>query len=345
MQQPVLGVIEGFYGRPWPRKSRLAMLEWLPGLGLDAYLYAPKADAYLRRAWRDRWPGAQRRLLGELALAGVDAGVDVSVGLSPFALYRAYDRPARRALRDRVQEIIDTGIAGVALLFDDMPGDVDSLAERQAEITHDVFDWLGGCRLRLCPTYYSEDTVLDRVFGPRPEGYLEGLGRAIPEAVALFWTGPAVCSDAIDRDKLQSVARRSGRPVALWDNYPVNDSRTRSEHLYLHPLARRETDSMLESHWCNAMNQAALSLPALASLGELYGRARPSARDAVLAAAGLHSELIDACRLLATRARGSLAQSERKMLEAAAQGAGLAGEELSDWLNGAYVFDPACLTD
>ena len=344
-QYPMLGVFEGFYGKPWPSSSRLAMLEWLAALGLVAYLYAPKADASLRRAWRKPWTSAERAHAGQLAAAGAAAGVAVHVGLSPFALYEAYDRPARAALRDRIREIIDCGVAGVALLFDDMPGNIDALATRQAEIATDVVHWLGDLRLRLCPTYYSDDPVLDRVCGARPVSYLEDLGHQLPGDVALFWTGPTVCADAIAEDHLQDVARRTGRTLALWDNYPVNDSKLRSAHLYLQPLAQRAVSTNLESHWCNAMNQAALSLPALASLAELHGRRSTAARREVFAAAGVDDALIEACWPLSRVARDELDPVEQGRLRDLARERGLAGRELRDWLDGLYRFDPACLTD
>ena len=41
------GAIEGFYGRPWAPAERLQLVSDLAELGLDAYLYAPKADAHL----------------------------------------------------------------------------------------------------------------------------------------------------------------------------------------------------------------------------------------------------------------------------------------------------------
>jgi hypothetical protein len=322
------------------------MLEWLSRLGFDAYLYAPKADAHLRKAWRAPWPPRERAHFREVAREGSAQGLVIVAGLSPFALYLAYDRDARDALRARVEEIVACGAGGLALLFDDMPGDHDALAERQAEIAVDVAAWASGLDLYLCPTYYSEDPVLDRVFGHRPPNYLEELAERLPRSFTPFWTGPQVCSAAIDADQAAAVTGRWRRALALWDNYPVNDSRARSEHLYVAPLTGREAAPVmgLESHWCNAMNQPALSLPALASLPALYGR-RSAARDGVFKEAGVTPSLLRACLPLATRARSELGEAERRATLATASAASLAATELDDWLGGTYAFDPACLTD
>ena len=322
------------------------MLPWLRRLGFQSYLYAPKADASLRRRWFDPWSGEQAAELAELARAAAHNGLEFVVGLSPFALYRAYDGRARNTLRERVQSIVDTGAQGLALLFDDMPGALAGLAERQAQIVNDVSAWAPQLELRLCPTYYSDDPVLDRVFGERPARYLEDLGDGLPAHTEMFWTGPQVCSDVIDASHLARVSGRTGGPLALWDNYPVNDSRARSEHLYVGDLAGRSAAGaeFLASHWCNAMNQAALSLPALASLPRLYG-IQTADSHRVFAAAGLSPQLIDACRPLGRQARSELSTGRRAELAALAPPNSLAARELRDWLQGVYRFDPACLTD
>ncbi len=341
-----LGVIEGFYGRPWHTDTRGRMLPWLAELGIDAYLYAPKADPWLRRRWRETWPAAEVQLIEDLADRGRAAGVDVGVGLSPFALYRAYDEAARRDLQESVARLRDCGVTSLALLFDDMPGAMDALADRQAEIVNDVSGWAGAITLRMCPTYYSDDPVLDEFFGRRPPTYLEDLSRQLPPGCTPFWTGPKVCSASISIEHLEHIAGRFGRPAALWDNYPVNDSRSRSPHLYLQPLEGRTPpgSALIESHWCNAMNQAALSLPALASLAELYGR-DTSARASVFESAGVSAELIAACMPLAERALSDLSEKHQLELNRLAEACTPAARELSEWLAGEYVFDPACLTD
>lgn len=343
---PTLGVIEGFYGRAWPHSSRLQMLPWLRQLGFRAYLYAPKADASLRKRWLDPWSREQLAALAELARAAAHNELEFVVGLSPFALYRAYHGRARNTLRERVQSIADSGARGLALLFDDMPGALSGLAERQAQIANDVAGWAPQLKLRLCPTYYSDDPILDRVFGERPARYLEDLSERLAADTEMFWTGPEVCSDTIDTEHLARVSARRGGPLALWDNYPVNDSRSRSEHLYVGDLVGRSAAGaeFLASHWCNAMNQAALSLPALASLPALYGM-QTADSPRVLAAAGLSPRLIDACRPLSRQARGALSAAQRAELVTLAPQHSLAARELKDWLQGVYRFDPACLTD
>lgn len=344
---PTLGVLEGFYGRPWSESSRLLMSQWLPAIGIDAYLYAPKADPYLRKAWQRPWPQAERQHLAAVARRCAINTLSFQVGLSPFELYLDYNRTARDALKTKVGEIVDLGVEGLAVLFDDMPGDLDSLGARQAEICADIRHWVGNTdiALRVCPSYYSDDPVLDEIFGQRPEGYLSSLYEQLDGAYEVFWTGPAVCSESISASDLEEVHRDCAGQIAIWDNYPVNDSRARSPHIYVAPLTGRSADmgDLIASHWCNAMNQPALSLPALSSLPTLYGRRSALANEAQ-AEAGISEQLTDACRVLAKRNLDELSAGQRQQLDSLATGQSLAALELRDWLSGGYEFDPECLT-
>ncbi|WP_439107347.1 beta-N-acetylglucosaminidase domain-containing protein, partial [Congregibacter sp.] len=64
------------------------MVKWLPAIGVEAYLYAPKADAYLRKAWQRSWPKSDREYLASVAERCNASGLEFHVGLSPFDLYR-----------------------------------------------------------------------------------------------------------------------------------------------------------------------------------------------------------------------------------------------------------------
>ena len=53
---PLRGVVEGFYGTPWSQADRLSMLQFCHEHKLNAYIYAPKDDAYHRAKWREMYP-------------------------------------------------------------------------------------------------------------------------------------------------------------------------------------------------------------------------------------------------------------------------------------------------
>ena len=66
---PELGVIEGFFGRPWSWAERRDAVAALAPHGYRFYLYAPKADPWLRRRWQEPHPEPE---LEELAAFSVE---------------------------------------------------------------------------------------------------------------------------------------------------------------------------------------------------------------------------------------------------------------------------------
>ncbi len=342
------GIVEGYYGRQWSFATRRAYADYLASLGLNACLYCPKGDPWLRRDWQQPWPAGQLAELQALSALYRDHGVHWGVGLSPFALYRNYGNRERQALQHKLMEIAQLQAPLLAILFDDMPGDMDALAERQAEIVSDVAAWMPGVRLLVCPTYYSFDPVLEKHFGAMPEGYWPDLGRLLPPAVDVFWTGNKVCSDQIETADISAINSALGRKVMLWDNYPVNDGAQRSNFLYTEPLPGRGSSLApgLTGHLCNPMNQGVLTLPALVGLAVLYGVVPGDDwLSATLGEAAWHELQADG-QCFQQRGLNGLDGPERASLaDKYAALPGPAAAEVAGWLRGEYTFDPACLTD
>src|SRR5579859_6948795 len=99
------GVIEGFFGKPWDWSSRHSNVDFLCESGYQFYIYAPKADPYLRRRWREPMPEQTLRHLSELSVHGAARGVSIGVGLTPFEIYLNYDADAQISLRSKVRQI------------------------------------------------------------------------------------------------------------------------------------------------------------------------------------------------------------------------------------------------
>lgn len=267
-----LGLIEGFYGLPWSPLARDETIAFLAPHGYGFYIYAPKADAYLRKGWREPFPDEDARNLSAVSERCRSLDVRFGVGLSPFEIYRGFDAATKEDLARKLAELDALGVEDLAVLFDDMRGDLPGLARAQIEI----LDWIGertrASRLIFCPTYYSDDPVLERVFGAAPAGYLEDLGAGLDPSVDVFWTGEEVCSRAYGVHHLERVAASLRRPPMIWDNYPVNDGPVMSRSLHLRAFTGRpaEMAGVIRGHAVNPANQAVLSrIPAL-TLAESY---------------------------------------------------------------------------
>ena len=303
-----LGLIEGFYGLPWSPLARGETIAFLAPHGYGFYIYAPKADAYLRKRWREPFPDEDTRHLGAVSERCRSLGVRFGVGLSPFEIYRSFDGAAKHDLARKLAELDDIGVDDLAILFDDMRGDLPGLAHSQIEI----LDWIGSrtraSRLIFCPTYYSDDPVLERVFGAMPADYLEDLGTGLDPSIDIFWTGEEVCSRAYGVHHLERVAHALRRAPTIWDNYPVNDGPVMSLSLHLRAFTGRpaEMAGVIRGHAVNPANQAVLSrIPAL-TLAESYRKGAAYDYGAALARAAETVLGPD----LAARVRGDLAQMQ-----------------------------------
>lgn len=261
-----LGIIEGYFGRSWSWPDRHAVLERLSAAGYSFFHYAPKLDSKLRRQWQEPYSRQELDQLAGFAGRCADLGVRFGVGLTPYGAHLDFSDEAKTALKAKLAQFAIIGIRDLAILFDDMDGDLPDLASRQAEILAFATDHGRAERVFMCPSYYSDDPLLDRVFGARPARYLEDLGKLVDRDVAIYWTGEEVCSREYGLGHLRDVAERLGRKPAIWDNYPVNDGPRMSRFLHLRAFTGRSADltDYVSHHAVNPMSQPVLGcIPAL----------------------------------------------------------------------------------
>lgn len=344
---PELGLIEGYYGLPWDWAARERVMRRLATAGYRFFMYAPKADAFLRRRWREAHPEGEARALAGFAAACRGAGVRFGVGLSPFEVWKDFGAGTKQALADKLSLLDDLGIEDLGVLFDDMRGDLPGLAEAQAEIVHWIAGRTRASRIIFCPTYYSDDPALDMAFGQRPEGYLADLGRALDPRIEVFWTGEEVCSRAYGVRHLERVADQLGRRPVLWDNYPVNDGPRMSPFLYLRAFTGRpaQIGARLAAHAVNPALQPELTLLPALTLPESYRLGEAYDYGAALAAAGkevLGPELSDLVRrhliLLNDTGRDRMDPAVQDRLRGRYAAIDHpAAREIVDWLDGKWV--------
>jgi len=347
------GLIEGFYGREWSWEDRHAYAAFLKERGFCFYIYAPKGDRVLRKSWQSPWPKAQHDALVRLAAAYKAEGLSFGIGFSPFELYLDDTVEARAALKRKMDEINAIGPDILCILFDDMKGDVPGLAGLQAKLTDEIAALSTASRFIMCPSYYSFDPILEKVFGAMPENYMQDLGRDLDPAFDVFWTGPKVCAPEFTKAHIEEVTEIFSRKPFLWDNYPVNDGARMSRFLHLDAFTGRPgaLGPLLAGHAVNPMNQPAASRIPLRTLEESYrlGEAydpRAAFEQAAFAEAGdsLGRLLIADLEVFQRQGLDKLDAPAMSARYAPFGGTAL-GKEILDWLAGRYEFDPACLTD
>lgn len=274
MTAPPLGIIEGYYGTPWSWDARAQIVSFLKPFGYSFYLYAPKFDLFLRERWVEDHPADQFDALKKLAAHCRSENVRFGVGLSPMNIFRDFNAGEKAKLSSKLSALNGLGLDDLALLFDDMRGDLPSLAKNQVEISHFVAAHTNATRLIMCPSYYADDPLLDRIFGQRPQNYLEDIGRDLDPNIEIFWTGEEVCSREYSPGHLARVGEQMRRKLFLWDNYPVNDGARMSQYLHLRAFTGRPASIAphLAAHAVNPALQPVLSrIPAL-TLAESYAK-------------------------------------------------------------------------
>jgi hypothetical protein len=279
-----------------------------------------------------------------------ELGVRFGIGLSPFEIYRDFGREDRAALVRKLSFFDNIGIDDLAILFDDMKGDTPALAEKQADVVHWIGERMTAKKLIVCPTYYSDDPVLDRVFGQRPQNYLEELGTLLDPSIDVFWTGEEVCARAFTKGHLERICNLLGRKPVLWDNYPVNDGKRMSQFLHLQAFTGRPAGiaDTISAHAINPAVQPVLSrIPALTlaesySKGDLYeyGRAFQAAAKAV-AGERLGEMLRQDMLLLQDTGLDRLDTAAARLRKRYSEFDHPAAREVVAWLDGIYRFETA----
>ncbi|WP_309646566.1 beta-N-acetylglucosaminidase domain-containing protein [Phenylobacterium sp.] len=341
-----LGLIEGYYGKPWSWADREDVIARLSAHGYGFHIYAPKADPFLRRRWQEPHPPEEAERLRAFSASCRDLGVRFGVGLSPYEIYRDFGADAQAALAAKLEDLESLGLDDLAILFDDMRGDLPDLAANQIRIVHWIAERTTATRLIVCPSYYTDDPILDRVFGQRPENYLEDLGAGLDPAIEVFWTGEEVCSREYSAGHLARVGGQLRRKPFLWDNYPVNDGPLMSPFLHVRAFTGRPASigPHLSAHAVNPALQPVLSqIPAI-TLAESYLRGPAYEYGAALqraAAEVLGPDLAAALQLNLTQIQGfgldRLTDENVRRMRARYQRFDHAGaREVLAWLDGAY---------
>ena len=342
-----IGIVEAFFGPEWSWKSRHQFCESLQSYGGNFYIYAPKRDSYLRKLWEQDHPAEVWSELKSLSLKCHRANVAFGIGLSPFEIHSQWNVKTKGLLREKVKKLEELDIKYLGLFFDDLKG-ISDLADRQLEIVNYVRDNTDKTLL-FCPTYYSDDPLLDKIFGQRSLDYLQQIG-TLPAAIRIFWTGSNVISKSISAEELDAVAGVLGRKPMIWDNYYANDGPKQCKFLKLKPLDGRSKAAFQRSAgWAfNLMNQPRVSEVLFASsVPVLRDGANPSDsfRQELRKAVGEHMDLIERHRV--TFVDVGLDGIDDKLKKEITSSLVAAGplKEIADWINGKYLVGPECLTD
>lgn len=348
-----LGIIEGFYGQRYSAQERSYLFDFCAHHGYRFYIYAPKEDAQLRDKWQEPITEEYRTALAQMAEDAHQNKLDFGVALSPMNLTANF-AAQKDILINQVKELCATTKCEIfCLLFDDMVKDSEDVGKAQNEVIKTVNDILPEhiSHFIVCPSYYCDDPVLERIFGKCPQTYFSDLTAGLPERVEIFWTGDKVLSDDITPEYIDTVTKRLGRKPFIWDNYPVNDGKKICNYLYLKKFhGRTGLSGHVTGHAVNPMVQPLLSTLAEVTLPLIYeGKSSEEINSAHLKQArrlfGPATALIikyDNFNLLTKVGRHNLTEQDKaRFLEFCQMDDRPALKELEDFIKGSKRFDPA----
>jgi hypothetical protein len=337
------GLIELFYGLPWSRADRESYAGFLASIGFQFYVYGPKADNHLRKNWRDPFPTEQLDKYSAMRETFTAAGLRFGMVLSPQGLNQRLGLADRQKLKDKIQALCDLGLHHLGIFFDDMKSAPD-MAAKQIEII-ELARSVAPVHLLFCPSYYSDDSLLEFMFGERPAKYLETLGEKIPADVDIVWTGENIISQEISAAHLRTVAEVLRRKPFICDNFYADDGPIGCNFLRLLPPSGRDVSSFASSAgWAlNPMNQAALSKIALQAFAAHVHKGQP-AEEAFEKAVRENCGRATGEFILAQHQRfaheGLIEFSEEekaKWRRRLSENAGPVEKELIQWLDGYYA--------
>lgn len=345
-----VGVIEGFFGPQWNAIARKSYAQFLQSYGGDFYIYAPKQDPFLRKKWREQWDAEYISMLRDLVKTFHDCHIQFGVGFSPFGLGSVVSREDHAHLEKKLEIMNDLGIDMLGLFFDDMPTN-ENLASTQIE-AFNVIKKIFKKKIIFCPSYYTPDPILDKVFGQRPVNYLEDIAHGIASDVALAWTGPKVISPVLDNPHLEETAKILQRKPFIWENIFANDGPKNCKFLKMKHFTGRESSSLdlVEGYGFNMMNQAELSkILFLSSLNTLKGDSPEVGYEKALSdltSPAFQDFLIRENNTILNLGLDQISDEQKQsFLSFLKNCSDPAAREVEDWLLGKYLVGTECLTD
>lgn len=236
----IRGIIEGFYGPPWSHEDRLDVMIFSQKMRLNAYFYAPKDDPWHRDRWREPYPKDALARLLELVQAAQTHQVDFYFCISPGKDFDYANQSDEKMLHAKIDSLVQHGVRHFALLLDDIDYALDTESQRlfkrpglaHAHVSNQLHRHLDQTvldhHLVMCPTEYWQNWDTP---------YRQDLREHLDDDIAVFWTGYSTIAEYIPDHDGFNARQWFGRPLVLWDNYPVND--VEPYRLFLGPLRNR----------------------------------------------------------------------------------------------------------
>jgi hyaluronoglucosaminidase len=262
-----IGIIEGFYGKPWTHENRLDVIDFLRNNNLNTYVYAPKNDPYHRDLWKEPYSLEEADKLQEIIKKANDYLINFVYCISPGKNIDLTDENDIQLVSKKLLAINQNNISSFALLMDDIDYFLNETEKNRflspgiahAYLANKVYDSLKtqikNLEFFICPTEYWQNWNTT---------YRQDLYAYLNENITVFFTGYNTIAKTISSEDIIDAFQIFGHRLAIWDNYPTNDAN--KDRIYLGPLLNRPhilDKEIINTYVMNPMNQWELSKIAL----------------------------------------------------------------------------------
>lgn len=260
---PVRGIVEGYYGNPWSREDRLDMMQnFMPHSRLNVYIYGPKDDPYHHGSMAtEPYPADKAAELSELAQEGLKNKVHFVWAMHPGNAIEGDDRT--KAV-EKFNKMYDLGVRQFAVFFDDISNyDVNKQVEFLNHINAEVVKKHSDVApLIVCPSQYNQAWSGNG-------DYHVTMGAALDSDIEVMWTGRGVVDIKLG-DASKWFTEKSGRKPLIWENYPVNDYGYTVRPLLMSPYPAPDANisSLTTGLTSNPMEYYRASMVALYGMGD-----------------------------------------------------------------------------
>lgn len=213
MRNKFFGVVEGFYRKPYTFKQRLDLITFLSDIGLNTYVYGPKADPYHRKEWQKPYPAHKLKEFEKLCEFSKKHSIQFNFALSPMS------KPDTAKTIKKIGTMINIGITDFSLFYDDIKVSLTKeTAQTQLETINRLYEFLiskiAKPNLFFCPTQYR---------GFKKTDYIIEISENLNKHIQIFWTGKRVVSKRLTEKDIDKITKIIKRPPLIWDNLFAND--------------------------------------------------------------------------------------------------------------------------
>lgn len=272
----IRGILEGFYGKPWPDDGRVDIIDWMSDYKYNIFLYTPKDDHKLRFGWRLRLTDKELAGVKELNDLASENYVRYCWSLSPGVSVNFSSQKDMKKAYLKFRSVIEQGVKCFSLAFDDVgkaltPYDRDNFEtyeEGQVFFTNKVLgklmDDYPDVVFAFVPNDYWGELAME-------SEYLRYIGENLDPRLRIGWTGMEIAPDVITAEDATFYERFIKRKPFLGDNFPVLDNIDRvGGRLALGPLRGRDPRLFhtTSGFAANAMPLPLSSKPAFISISD-----------------------------------------------------------------------------